>query len=188
MDTLETRRRVLCRPGAGRFQTPDISVGPATDHDRKYTMRVSGREKLRRPSGRCTLHTSRQNRFSMQGNTPIRPSSMQTSPNCARTRLREHWSSSSSRETILLSDWKKIPEHRTGNIGRGIHQPARFLEQERPEHLRRKLFLDQSRKYVELNGVTSDSWWKATRPNSTLTANVPTNGSATTPLTTTESG
>ena len=103
MDTLKLVAVFYAGQEQADFKLPIYLSGPATDHDRKYTMRVSAEKSY---GDLVYTSHSRQNRFSMQGNTPIRPSSMQTSPNCARTRLREHWSSSSSRETILPSDWK----------------------------------------------------------------------------------
>lgn len=89
---------------------------------------------------------------------PIRPSSMRTSPNSAPTRLRARWCSNSSRERISPSDW-------TTTRASVWKYPAKDSPRSRISGTETKLddyggiySSVKAEKYVELNGVTSDSW------------------------------
>ena len=80
---------------------------------------------------------------------PIRPSSMRTSPNSAPTRLRARWSSNSSRERISPSDWTTTRA--------SVWQPD-FWNRNKLDDYGGIYSSVKAEKYVELNGVTSDSW------------------------------
>lgn len=105
---------------------------------------------------------SRQNRSSMQGNTPIRPSSMQTSPNCA-----DKASGTLVFELVPGDDFavglEKYQSIGLEISGEGFTSQPVFWNKNDLNTYGGDFSSIKAEKYVELNGVTSDSWWESNK-------------------------